>query len=180
VFSVVEALAAFFLNKRAGPAVFTFLYRSGAKCPLWCARDVRKAFPLRGESFSMRQIVAGLALIIACLGPGRCFADTVLPFVDCVDYDAASDEVTAWFSYANGAGISVNIQIGANNLFDPMPSARNQPTVFLPGVIRNAFSETFPAQSTLTWYLQGNAAVASNDATAYCYHDDVFADDFEG
>lgn len=128
----------------------------------------------------MRYVVAGVALFIFLVHPAAAVAQTVLPFVDCVDFDAAHDQVTAWFSYANGAGASVMVAVGANNLFDPAPAVRGQPTTFLPGVARKAFSETFPAQSTLTWYLQGNAAVATNDAAAYCYHDDLFADGFEG
>ncbi len=125
----------------------------------------------------MRQFLAGLVLFIVC---AHCDAQTVLPFVDCIDFDAAANEVTAYFSYANGTGAVVAVALGAGNFFSPAPIGRGQPVSFQTGVVRKAFSVAFPAGSTLTWTLLGNTAVAAEDPTAYCYHDDIFKSGFGG
>ena len=127
----------------------------------------------------MRPLPALLGVLLAGIAVQPCAAQTVVPFVDCVDFDPAGDAVTAWFSYANGTGDLVFVPLGVDNYFDPLPAGRGQPTTFATGVVRKVFSVTFPAASVLTWNLQGNVAVASNDPFSYCYHEDIFRDGFE-
>jgi hypothetical protein len=126
----------------------------------------------------MRKLFA-VGLLFAGIHAEHCAAQPVLPFVDCVDFDAATNQVTAWFSYANGTGATVFVAGGSGNFFTPAPVLRDQPTSFVTGVQRKVFSATFPADSTLTWTVQGSDAVAANDSTAYCYHEYIFVSDFE-
>lgn len=94
----------------------------------------------------------------------------VMPILDCVTVDSATGEATAFFSYDNKTASTVTVAIGADNRFQLSPQDRGQGTAFLAGFHRKAFSVVFDTatETTITWQLLGNSAVASDDPTVYC------------
>jgi hypothetical protein len=92
----------------------------------------------------------------------------VYPRFDCVDYDPASGSATAYFGYSNLGSDPVTILKGINNEFIQVPSFRNQPVTFAPGVFYKVFSTTFDTTVGLNWVLNGVFATATTDSIVRC------------
>jgi hypothetical protein len=100
----------------------------------------------------------------------------VYPFVDCVEFNPVTNQVTAHFGYRNVSTSTLAIPRGANNFFAPAPQMRSQPSEFLPGVHHFVFSETFDLpvpEQQLRWRLTSDSsefqvAIAANDPEMYC------------
>jgi len=74
-------------------------------------------------------------------------------FVECVK--ANSDGTyTATFGYLNENSIEINIPVGNDNKFTPIPQDRGQTTSFQPGRVGEAFSVNFDG-SNLVWTVKG-------------------------
>ena len=91
----------------------------------------------------------------------------LLPVKNYVIYNSASNTLTAYFGYNNTGTNARTVSLGSNNIFDPPPAVRNQPTTFLAGYHPDVFSITFPADSYLTWTLLGFSVRASISDIAY-------------
>lgn len=114
----------------------------------------------------MLLLVVLLAPAVLLLVPAA-HAQSVFPFVDCVEHEEGSDTITAHFGYASLESSSRTINLGTNNLFIPNPPInRGQPTFFSPGVFYGIFSATWDLNDheTLTWRIRGEDAVASVDS----------------
>jgi hypothetical protein len=92
--------------------------------------------------------------------------DKIAPLLDCVDYNAETEEVTAHFGYINANANAVNIPVGADNFFHASLTYQGQPTVFQTGTHHNAFTAIFylDETSSLTWKLLGIPVTASLDS----------------
>jgi len=111
-------------------------------------------------------LLAVLLISVALLLPTDSRAQLIFPFVDCVDHEEDSDEITAFFGYASLESSSRTINLGTNNTFIPGPMNRGQPTFFSPGTFYSVFSATWDLgeHDTLTWRIRGEDAVASVDS----------------
>jgi hypothetical protein len=58
------------------------------------------------------------------LAPRLASAQFVVPLVDYISYDPATDEVTAWLGYRSSADGDRTIPLSANNFFEPPPIDR--------------------------------------------------------
>lgn len=85
---------------------------------------------------------------------------TVVPVLDCMEYKANINAVTAHFGYVNTAVDVVDVPFGQYNFFTPSPPFRGQPTTFNTGTQRRVFSVTFPASSYVEWNLDGSKVKA--------------------
>jgi len=95
----------------------------------------------------------------------------VVPLLECVLYDAATDSLSAIFGYVSTGDTPVQIDVGPNNFFTPGVLFRNQPSMFQPGLHAAAFIATFAADGSteqITWFLNGNTATAKNEPSLYC------------
>ena len=61
----------------------------------------------------------------------------------------------AVFGYLNEAAIVVNIPVGTNNRFSPLPQDRGQTTAFQPGRVNSAFTVAWDGSAPLVWTLKG-------------------------
>ena len=97
-------------------------------------------------------------------------AQSVAPILNCVEYDASTNTLTAHFGYVNTNASTVLITLGASNFFSPAPLSRGQPTSFLPGIHNDLFSvsQTLDVTTSLTWNLDGLSVTATNDPSLYC------------
>eukprot|EP00698_Gefionella_okellyi_P005339 TRINITY_DN1485_c0_g1_i1.p1 TRINITY_DN1485_c0_g1~~TRINITY_DN1485_c0_g1_i1.p1 ORF type:complete len:2800 (-),score=545.81 TRINITY_DN1485_c0_g1_i1:920-9319(-) len=88
-------------------------------------------------------------------------ASKVQPTLKCISY--GSQGYTATFGYINVNLASINIPVGSNNAFSPLPADRGQPKTFAVGTVENAFEYTF-ASGSIVWQLgrQTVTADASN------------------
>jgi hypothetical protein len=77
--------------------------------------------------------------------------------------DNGNCTTTAFWGYQNDNPFVVTIPIGANNTFNPGPSAQGQPTAFNPGRVASAFSTVF--NTTLGWTLAGTTVSAAQIST---------------
>jgi hypothetical protein len=115
--------------------------------------------------------VKRLILIFLVPGAALCWGGLgAAPILDCVNFDQAANEVTAFFGYVNTNPGQLTIPVGAQNFFDPSPGFRGQPIMFDSGTVHHAFSATFllDVSASITWHLGGFTATASNDPTLYC------------
>ncbi|MEQ8674251.1 MAG: S8/S53 family peptidase [Aggregatilineales bacterium] len=114
---------------------------------------------LEGPDGSRRTSTAGL-LSPECNHPPR---GQVIPIIECVATDG--EVKVARFGYLNQNPFVVEIPIGNNNKFSPLPKGRGQHTVFQPGRVEDAFSVTYTGQ--LNWHLRyGRNNVTGSTATA--------------
>lgn len=75
----------------------------------------------------------------------------------------------AFFGYQNLGNTPVTLPAGlGTNQFIPAPTARKQPSLFLPGVHHKVFFVTFPVGTDLTWLLNSLVVVARADPALYC------------
>lgn len=122
-------------------------------------------------------LVATVATLVFVLllgaRPAEAQETTVVPTVDCVEYDADTNILKAHFGYINTAATVVTVPFDENNYFDPFPDFRNQPTNFQPGTHRRVFSTIVDLDdaSEVAWYLFGVQATATNDPSLYCATD---------
>jgi hypothetical protein len=107
-----------------------------------------------------------LSVVVA--SPAAAQALMLWPTLDCVEYDAATDSVTAHFGYINKESTRLSVPFGSNNIFMPAPFFRGQPTSYDPGTYRDVFTVTFPASSYVEWYLGDGFVRATNDPALYC------------
>lgn len=114
----------------------------------------------------MRRIVL-LLLVTAAVAAAQ---TGVAPLLDCVVYNPAANELTAFFGYANTSSGQVFIPYGASNFMNPPPGVQGQPATFLPGVTHKVFSATvmLSVSSSVSWTLAGTSATATNDPNNYC------------
>jgi hypothetical protein len=94
----------------------------------------------------------------------------ITPFVDCVSFNQALNELSVNFGYINAFSESQFIDVGDNNFISPAPADRDQTTLFTAGVVHDAWSVTILLNQTpsITWSVTGVSATASNDPTTYC------------
>ena len=122
-------------------------------------------------------LVATVATLVFVLllgaRPAEAQETTVVPTVDCVEYDADTNILRAHFGCINTAATVVTVPFDENNYFDPFPDFRNQPTNFQPGTHRRVFSTIVDLDdaSEVAWYLFGVPATATNDPSLYCATD---------
>jgi hypothetical protein len=110
-----------------------------------------------------------ILLILTMLSPALAQTSTIAPFIKCVDYDEATNTVTAYFGYVSANSSPVIIQVGPRNFVSPGPENQGQPTVFYPGAQYLAWQTSFNASNTeITWTLLGQGTTAFNDPTIYC------------
>lgn len=125
--------------------------------------------------FAVMATVATL-IVFACFGfgarPAAAQTPTVLPIVDCVEYDPGTNVLTGHFGYINSGPSNRIIPVSSQNFFTPAPDDRGQPTSFKPGHQRRVFEATLDLSqgSELIWSLSGIAqsAKATNDPALYC------------
>jgi hypothetical protein len=116
-----------------------------------------------------RRVFAGCFILFACFAAAR--AQTVTPFVECVDYDPSTNILTAYYGYNNTNTAATIIPNGGNNFFQPVPNFRGQPTTFQPGINRFAYSTTLDLSGTdkeLIWTVNRVPATATNNINNYC------------
>lgn len=93
----------------------------------------------------------------------------VTPLLDCIEYDAATDTVTAHLGYDSREPNAVSqVLVGNDNRFVPNPANRGQNVLYLPGLHQRAFSVTFPGNTINQWLLLGQALTISHNPSAYC------------
>jgi hypothetical protein len=98
-------------------------------------------------------------------------AQTVTPFVECVDYDASTNIMTAYYGYNNTNTAATIIPVGGNNYFQPSPNFRGQPTTFQPGINHFVYSTTLDLSGTdkeLIWTVSRFPTTATNNINNYC------------
>jgi hypothetical protein len=99
----------------------------------------------------------------------------IIPVVNCVFFDPAKNEVTAFFGYISTHDVVVAVGL-EQAFFSPGPPDRGQPLVFEPGVHAYAFSTRFVVSSLtpqLAWEVTSPGedtivAVAQNNPATYC------------
>jgi hypothetical protein len=106
---------------------------------------------------------------------------SLTPIVECIGLTADSQRI-ARIGYDNLNSFALNIPLGLNNRFNPVPTDRGQPTLFLPGRRVNIFSTVF--DNSLDWFLGGvkvsadaNSALCSIPS-ADCIDIDIYNDQF--
>lgn len=115
-----------------------------------------------------RIFLSGLSAILALAVPQLATAQiNIIPVVSCVTVDASTNVATAYFGWVSLESNTVSIPFGASNFFTPSPPFRNQPTTFASGQNDKSFSVVFPANTTLTWTLNG-VAVSASAASPSC------------
>ena len=122
-----------------------------------------------GRSILFRRFLFVLVLI-AFSQLATAQTSVVVPFVNCVEYDASMETLTVYFGYINTGG-STSIPYGSNNFVNVAPNIRSgQPTTFSSGRHDFVWSTTFPlfSSSSLAWSLYGVSATATNDPSMYC------------
>jgi len=115
--------------------------------------------------------IAVVCIAIGLIPPAKVKAQSsITPFIDCVSFNQAANELSVNFGYINTDSATDFVAIGESNFISPPPEDRGQTTVFTPGVVHNAWSTTFSLSSTpsITWTVEGNAVTASNDPNLYC------------
>jgi len=92
--------------------------------------------------------------------------DGVYPVLNCVSYDAESNQVTAHFGYDNVNDGAQFIPVGGTNYFFPLGSDQGQPTSFATGRHDDVFTVTWSLDDSraVTWYLLGLPTTASLDS----------------
>jgi hypothetical protein len=88
----------------------------------------------------------------------------ISPTLDCVVKNSATS-YTAWFGYLNRTG-TVYLPIGANNMFSPGATDRQQGVMFKPKRQRKAVSVNFNG-SALSWGL-GGTTISASSASKVC------------
>src|SRR5579884_2785099 len=66
-------------------------------------------------------------------------AGQVVPFVECVSFDPATNLLVATWGYTNSSSSAVIFPFGAKNFFSPPPSVQGQPATFQPGMHHRLF-----------------------------------------
>ncbi len=117
------------------------------------AAGATKVFP--GYNWSQE----GQAIWQADCGPGG--PEALTPFVECIEPGAAGGFL-AHFGYDNPN--TDPVADPPDNVFDPLLKDGEQPTVFGPGRVADAFQVTSDG-GDLTWKLTGNRATASASST---------------
>jgi hypothetical protein len=119
----------------------------------------------------MRRIstLAGAVLAAVIIGiaaaPVAGAADTVNPKLECVFANTSAGNYIAVWGYENTGSTAVEIPVGTNNRFDPLPQDRGQPTKFAAGRQTNVFTVTWDG-TNLTWRINGNFVTASRNSKA--------------
>jgi collagen triple helix repeat protein len=95
---------------------------------------------------------------------------TITPFVECVSFNEAQNELSINFGYISTFSDRIFVPIGDANFIFPPPADRNQTTFFTPGVVHQAWSTTtlLDQTSSITWTVNGVSVTASNDPNVYC------------
>ncbi len=111
----------------------------------------------------------GFGVVVApsstpCIAPPT-VAD-IVPFVESVTVNGAT--ATATFGYQNAASSALIIAAGTPHNRLSRAADQTQPTQFLPGLQRNVYTTTFPANEALYWMVQGLPALAVPGGTASC------------
>jgi hypothetical protein len=97
----------------------------------------------------------------------------VSPVLECVvdrgsGWSNPATRYVARWGYQNRNTFQVEIPVNSStNKFTPTPFNRGQPTVFLPGRVRNTFEVAFNGNN-LVWHLSGRTATASSNPVQRC------------
>ena len=86
----------------------------------------------------------------------------IIPVLECVRKNE-DNSYTAYFGYDNKNGISVLLQIGEENKFDPSEHDRLQPEIFMPGRHKNIFSVKFDGRKIM-WKLNKEKITADKNS----------------
>jgi hypothetical protein len=81
----------------------------------------------------------------------------IVPQAECID--GTNEGFRGTFGYVNENEFEIKIQVGATNSFAPIPADRAQPTSFLPGTNKGAFTTTFKDQ--VSWTVGSRVATAT-------------------
>jgi hypothetical protein len=95
----------------------------------------------------------------------------VVPLVNCVEFDASTNELKAYWSYSSSFLTDVDIPPGSSNFFQPPPSFRGQPLRFSPGLHERVVYTVIDMDTDGTftsWTVNGNEATATNNPRLYC------------
>ncbi len=94
-------------------------------------------------------------------------SDDIVPVLQCVNQQGGGSHsrYQATWGYDNPAmfAIAVDTRRKQENTFTSRPYLRGQPQIFLPGVQRDVFNNTFRS-GTQTWQINGNSASATTDS----------------
>jgi hypothetical protein len=116
---------------------------------------------LRIRMIAAAILAAGtLALVAAPAGA----AGAIKPVLQCVFADEKAGTYVAVWGYENNNKEAIEVPIAEDNVFDPRPQDRGQPTKFEPGIKTNAFTTVWGGTTKLTWKLNGSAVTASLDS----------------
>lgn len=115
-----------------------------------------------------RIILSAVWFLLAtiCLSPSAA-AQNITPLLDCIEYDAAANLMTAHFGYDSRNAAAVTIPVGADNRFVPAPANRGQITVFQPGLHERAFSLTISVNGVI-WLFEGQGLPVLFDQKNFC------------
>lgn len=110
-----------------------------------------------------------LTILFGAAATARAQSGSVAPILECVTNNQNDGTTTAYFGYNNTTGGNQIIASETSrNYFSPYSADRGQPSYFLPGEHRAAFSTTTVLSSgvpTLTWHLDGNSASFNANST---------------
>jgi hypothetical protein len=130
----------------------TFIMNNNARCRI----------PFR--SFFAALLLALVATFGAAL-PKSAHAFRITPFITCIEPFEDGSGFIANFGYESFEPSPIQILVGVDNFFSPLPEDRNQPTVFLPGYFERAFRIHFltsTANPTLRWSFLDNKVFATD------------------
>jgi hypothetical protein len=88
----------------------------------------------------------------------------ITPFLNCIDYNAAANSITAYFGYESTEQAIIQVNVGNDNRFIPNPAGQGQPTLFLPGLFERAFRVTLDGSSITQWIFLGIPVTISKDS----------------
>lgn len=97
-------------------------------------------------------------------------AGLITPFVNCVSFNEAQNELSVNFGYVNADTSDDFVAISSDNFISPPPEDRDQTTFFQMGVTFQAWSTTIFLSNTpsITWTVLGQSVTATNDPSKYC------------
>lgn len=93
-------------------------------------------------------------------------AAAVTPLLNCIQPDTVNGGFLAHFGYTNSNSSTVNIPVGSSNWLVSSSTFLNglQPTSFAPGTQNNVFQVHFSRRSFVSWFLNGNQAMATGSS----------------
>jgi hypothetical protein len=123
--------------------------------------------------FDVRRFVFLLLATTALAGAAQAQSPTVLPRVNCVEYNEQTQRLRIFWGYNNTGPNAVTRSYGSQNRMSPGEEILpGQPFLFLPGIRDFVWDATIDAppgsNASLSWFLSGVEARATNDPVLYC------------